>query len=44
MLGNKKYMEYIEMMKNVLNLEGVDKLTKDNENEIKEYADDEKKK
>ena len=44
MIGNKKYMDYIEMMKNVLNLEGVDKLTKDNENEIKEYADDEKKK
>ena len=39
MLGNEKYMEYIEMMKNVLKLEGVDKLTKDNENEIKEFSD-----
>jgi len=37
--GNEKYMEYIEMMKNVLKLEAVDKLTKDNENEIKENAD-----
>ena len=32
-------MEYIEMMKSVLKLEGVDKLTKDNENEIKEFSD-----
>ena len=32
-------MEYIEMMKNVLKLEAVDKLTKDNEKEIKENAD-----
>ena len=39
MLGNEKYMEYIEMMKNVLKLEAVDKLTKDNEKEIKENAD-----
>ena len=37
--GNEKYMEYIEMMKNVLKLEAVDKLTKDNEKEIKENAD-----
>jgi hypothetical protein len=39
MVGNEKYMEYIEMMKSVLKLEGVDKLTKDNENEIKEFSD-----
>ena len=38
-IGNEKYMEYIEMMKNVLKLEGVDKLTKDNENEIKEFSE-----
>ena len=38
-IGNEKYMEYIEMMKNVLKLEAVDKLTKDNEKEIKENAD-----
>ena len=36
--GNEKYMEYMEMMKNVLKLEAVDKLTKENENEIKENA------
>ena len=39
MIGNDKYIEYMEMMKNVLKLEGVDKLTKDNENEIKEFSD-----
>ena len=39
MVGNEKYIEYMEMMKNVLKLEGVDKLTKDNENEIKEFSD-----
>ena len=39
MVGNQKYMQYIEMMKNVLQLEAVDKLTKDNENEIKEFAE-----
>jgi len=38
MIGNEKYMEYMEMMKNVLKLEAVDKLTKENENEIKENA------
>ena len=38
-IGNEKYMEYMEMMKNVLKLEGVDKLTKDSENEIKENAE-----
>ena len=37
--GDDKYIEYIEMMKNVLKLEGVDKLTKDDENEIKEFSD-----
>ena len=38
-IGNEKYIEYIEKMKNVLKLEGVDKLTKENENEIKEFDD-----
>ena len=38
MIGNEKYIEYMEMMKNVLKLEAVDKLTKENENEIKENA------
>ena len=37
--GDDKYIEYMEMMKNVLKLEGVDKLTKDDENEIKEFSD-----
>ena len=37
--GDDKYVEYMEMMKNVLKLEGVDKLTKDDENEIKEFSD-----
>ena len=37
--GDDKYIEDIEMMKNVLKLEGVDKLTKDDENEIKEFSD-----
>ena len=37
--GADKYIEYMEMMKNVLKLEGVDKLTKDDENEIKEFSD-----
>ena len=38
MIGNEKYMEYVQMMKNVLQMEKVDKLTKDDENEIKEHA------
>ena len=38
MIGNQKYMEYVQMMKNVLQMEKVDKLTKDDENEIKEHA------
>ncbi len=36
MIGNDKYMEYVEMMKKVLNMEKVNKLTIDNEKEIKE--------
>ena len=39
MLGNEKYMEYVKMMKNVLKLEEVDKLTKESENEIRENVD-----
>ena len=38
-IGNEKYIEYMEMMKNILKLERVDKHTKDNEKEIKENAD-----
>ena len=38
MIGNDKYMEYVQMMKKVLQMEKVDKLTKDDENEIKEQA------
>ena len=38
MIGNEKYMEYVKMMKDVLQMEKVDKLTKDDENEIKEHA------
>ena len=34
----------IKMMKGVLVLEGVDKLTKELENEINEYAEDKNKK
>jgi len=36
MIGDDKYIEYMEMMKNVLKLEGVDKLTKESENDNKE--------
>ena len=36
MIGNDKYIEYMEMMKNVLKLEGVDKLTKESDNDTKE--------
>ncbi len=39
MLGNDKYMKYVEMMKNVLNMENVNKLTIDDEKEIKENAE-----
>jgi formylmethanofuran dehydrogenase subunit E-like metal-binding protein len=38
MLGDNKYMEYVEMMKNVLQMEKVNKLTIDDEKEIKEHA------
>ena len=37
MLGNDKYMEYVEMMKNI-QMEKVNKLTIDDEKEIKEHA------
>ena len=37
-IGNDKYMEYVQMMKLVLKMEKVDKLTKDDEKEIKEHA------
>ena len=36
MIGDDKYIEYMEMIKNVLKLEGVDKLTKESENDNKE--------
>jgi hypothetical protein len=36
MIGNDKYIEYVDMMKNILQMEKVNKLTIDNENEIKE--------
>ena len=36
MIGNDKYIEYMNMMKNVLKLEGVDKLTKESDNDTKE--------
>ena len=36
MIGNDKYMEYVDMMKNILQMEKVNKLTIDNEKEIKE--------
>ena len=42
MIGNEKYMEYVEMMKNVLNMEKVNKLTIDDEKEIKEHAENNK--
>ena len=38
MIGNDKYMEYVEMMKKVLQMEKVNKLTIDDEKEIKEHA------
>ena len=38
MLGDNKYKEYVEMMKNVLQMEKVNKLTIDDEKEIKEHA------
>ena len=39
MIGDDKYMQYVEMMKNVLNMEKVNKLTIDDEKEIKENAE-----
>jgi hypothetical protein len=36
MIGNDKYMEYVDMMKNILQMAKVNKLTIDNEKEIKE--------
>ena len=36
MLGNKKYMDYVTMMKDVLNMEGVNQLTINNEKELNE--------
>ena len=38
-IGNDKYMEYVTMMKNVLQIEKVNKLTIDDEKEMKENAD-----
>ena len=38
-IGDEKYKEYMNIMKEVLSLDGVDKLTKENENEIKENSD-----
>ena len=39
MIGNDKYKEYVDMMKNVLQMEKVDKLTIDDEKENKENAE-----
>ena len=38
-IGNDKYMEYVTMMKNVLQMEKVNKFTIDDEKEMKENAD-----
>ncbi len=38
-IGDQRFTEYMDMMKSVLSLEGVDKLTKDNEKEINENKD-----
>ena len=38
MIGNDKYKEYVDMMKKVLQMEKVNKLTIDDEKEIKEHA------
>ena len=38
-IGDEKYKEFMNIMKEVLSLDGVDKLTKENENEIKENSD-----
>ena len=42
-IEDKKYLQYMESMKIVFSLEGVDKLTKEDENEIKEYSENNKK-
>ena len=42
MLGDPKYQDYVEMMKNILKMEKVDKLTIDDEKEIKEIAENSK--
>jgi hypothetical protein len=39
MIGDKKYMDYVEIMKNILNMEKVNKLTIDDEKEIKEHSE-----
>ena len=36
MIGNEKYMDYVTMMKDVLNMEGVHQLTINNEKELNE--------
>jgi hypothetical protein len=36
MIGNEKYMDYVTMMKEVLNMEGVNQLTINNEKELNE--------
>ncbi len=38
MIGSDKYKHYVDMMKDVLNMEKVNKLTIDDEKEIKEHA------
>jgi len=38
MIGNEKYMDYVNMMKTILQMEKVNKLTIDDEKEIKEHA------
>ena len=38
MIGDNKYKEYVDMMRNVLQMEKVNKLTIDDEKEIKEHA------
>ena len=42
MIGDPKYQDYVDMMKNILKMEKVDKLTKDDEKEIKENAENNK--
>ena len=35
MIGNEKYMDYVTMMRTILKMEGVNKLTIEDEKEIK---------